>query len=482
MSLDFATLAQLKKQHPAWKLLQAEHAPLIASFLHRAFIVPNQRVMAQSAIVSQLEDYLYNLRAEEGEDKFPRDSEAYLDEWSKNDKGWLRQFYPRGSDEPHYDLTPATEKALVWLENLTEKKFVGTESRLLMIFELLRQMVSGTTTDPQVRLAELTRRKEEIDAQIESLKRGEMTVMDETAVRDRFQQVQSTARELLSDFRTVEHNFRELDRAAREQIASWDGKKGALLQKIFGARDAIADSDQGKSFRAFWDFLMSPASQEELTYLLEHVFGMEALNDTGKDLRFKRIHFDWLEAGEYTQRTVAKLSEQLRRYLDDQAYLENKRIIELLNSINVNAIKAKGNPPEGPFMTVDEAAPTLFLPMEKPLYSVAIKAKIKSEVAAGEAHDFVPELLFNQVTVDKRLLISNIGKACGSHEQVSLKQVIDKYPLSHGLAELVAYFSLAAASKRALIDEEVIEAITWEDADSLNKIAHMPRILYPKVL
>lgn len=81
-----------------------------------------------------------------------------------------------------------------------------------------------------------------------------------TALRDRFLQVTSTARELLSDFWAVENNFRELDRTVREKIASWDGSKGALLQKVLGERDEIADSDQGQSFHVFWEFLMRLAT------------------------------------------------------------------------------------------------------------------------------------------------------------------------------------------------------------------------------
>src|SRR5207302_75166 len=153
--------------------------------------------------------------------------------------------------------------------------------------------------------------------EIAAIKAGDFKLMDDSALKDRFIQVSTTARELLSDFRAVEHNFRELDREVREQIASWDGHKGKLLSQIFGERDAISDSDQGRSFRAFWDFLMSPASQEELSELLNLVFEMESLKEYTEDKRLKRIHFDWLEAGEYTQRTVARLSQQLRRYLDD---------------------------------------------------------------------------------------------------------------------------------------------------------------------
>lgn len=81
-----------------------------------------------------------------------------------------------------------------------------------------------------------------------------MPLLGDTALRDRFQQFTGLARELLTDFREVEHNFRMLDRRVRERIALWNGAKGDLLQDIMGERDVIADSDQGKSFRAFWDF------------------------------------------------------------------------------------------------------------------------------------------------------------------------------------------------------------------------------------
>lgn len=43
MALDYATLEQLRQNHPAWRLLCAHHAPLVAAFLHRVFIVPNVR-------------------------------------------------------------------------------------------------------------------------------------------------------------------------------------------------------------------------------------------------------------------------------------------------------------------------------------------------------------------------------------------------------------------------------------------------------
>ncbi|PMR76419.1 DUF3375 family protein [Billgrantia endophytica] len=53
----------------------------------------------------------------------------------------------------------AAEKALQWLASLQGQQFIGAESRLLTVFELLREISEGAETDPQARIAELSRRQ-----------------------------------------------------------------------------------------------------------------------------------------------------------------------------------------------------------------------------------------------------------------------------------------------------------------------------------
>ncbi|GAA4024354.1 hypothetical protein GCM10022212_22440 [Actimicrobium antarcticum] len=65
----------------------------------------------------------------------------------------MRKFYQQGSDEPHVDLTPSTEKAITWLGTLTARSFVGTESRLLTLFELLRKISSGIAPSRNYRIS-----------------------------------------------------------------------------------------------------------------------------------------------------------------------------------------------------------------------------------------------------------------------------------------------------------------------------------------
>jgi hypothetical protein len=479
MNLDLATLETLRRQHPAWRLLAADSGALVASFLHRVFIEPNVRVMSQSDLAEALGDTLFMLREQRGAQAWPKDALEYLNDWAANERGWLRKFYPPASDEPHFDLTPATEKAIAWLASLAERSFVGTESRLLTLFELLRQMDEGSEADPQLRLRELQRRRDEIDAEIARVREGDVALLTDTALRERFQQFTALARELLADFREVEHNFRGLDRRVRERIARWDGAKGELLQDILGERDAITESDQGRSFGAFWDFLMSQARQDELTRLLQRVLQLEPVADLAPDARLRRVHYDWLEAGEQAQRTVALLSQQLRRFLDDQAYLENRRIMELLRSIEARALEVRESPPAGEFMTLADTAADIEMPMERPLHAVAVKTAIASVALEAGEEDLDASALFSQFVVDKAALVQHVHRTLQQRTQVTLRELLDARPLTQGLAELIAYLQIAGDASSA-VDENVEELASWRGVDGRERRARLPRIIFSR--
>ena len=482
MMLNYDTLEFMRQNHSAWRLLCSDNASLVVSFLHRAFITPNIRVIAQADLVEALEDELFSLRERLGPGAFPRPAIEYLNDWAATNRGWLRKFYGEGTDEPYFDLMPATEKTIAWLVALTERSFVGTESRLLTLFELLKQISEGSEADPQARIAELHKRRDEINAEIARVLKGDISLLDDTALKDRFQQFTQLARELLADFRQVEQNFRSLDRRVRERIAMWDGSKGALVEEIMGERDSIAESDQGRSFRAFWDFLMSTKRQEELTALLERVLKLPVIANTQPDLRVRRVHYDWLEAGEHTQRTIADLSKQLRRFLDDQVWLENRRIMDILRGIEAKALTLRESYPSDEIMSIAGTAADIELSMERPRHPAAPSPRIA---------DIQPELgddnidvtaLFSQITIDKAELARHIHQALQIRSQISLGEICETQPLQHGLAELVAYLQLASDSFKTVMDENSTDVIVWHCADASGqqyaKQARLPKIIF----
>ena len=479
--MDFEALAGLQRRHPAWRLLCADNAALILSFLGTVFVDENARSVSASDLANRLDDVLYALNETDepdqaaGAPRFPRRPADYLNAWAAPDAGWLRKFYPEGSDEPHFDATPAVEKALAWVRSLQERAFVGTESRLSTVFQLLQEMVVGAETDPEIRLAELEARRTELDERIERVRAGEIDVLDDAALRDRYQQVTVTARELLADFREVEENFRKLDRDLRARISLWSGSKGELLDQVLGSRESISDSDQGRSFQAFYAFLLSQVRQEELNRLLEAVQNLDAI--TAPDPRLRRIHHDWLGAGERTQATVRRLSEQLRQFLDNRVWFENRRVMDLIQGIEASALKLRDQQVD---LTteMDGTAPDLLLPMERPLYTPLDKTPLEGgDVRQGQA-EVDDSALFEQVYVDSARLVEAVRIALRRKSQIGLSDVIASEPLTQGLAELVAYLSVADSVFAVVFDSERKERIAWLDSAGIRRVATLPIVTY----
>lgn len=470
--MDYASIDALRERHPAWRLLRAGNATLIISFLGRFFVEGNRGASGAAEVAGALEDDLYLLNTDSERPRFPKSSRAYLEDWAASEAGFLRRFYPAGDDEVHYEVTPAFEKAYAWVESLRARAFVGTESRLHTVVELLRQIVHGAETDPEVRLAELRRQRAVIDAEIAAAEAGEVVVMDETGIKDRYQQFASTARELLSDFREVEENFRGLDRAAREKIAAWDGSKGELLADLVGSRSDIAGSDQGRSFQAFYDFLLSESRQDELSDLLATVSRLDAVET---DRRVRSIHHDWSEAAERAQRTVRQISEQLRRFLDDQVWLENRRVLDLVRAVETTALEVRERPPDFG-LEVDEPGLEIVLPFERPLYEVRARGEVDEFVAPETTDELDAEMLFNQAFVDTARLAGNIRAIVPERSAALLADIVDYYPIEQGAAEIIGYLALGEDDIEIRMDDSEEMHLDYEDADGDPRRARLPKV------
>ena len=476
--MDYDYVDRLKKSHPALKLLAADSAPLIISFLFKVFIEPNVRALPIAELQSRLGDYIFKLREIHGPELYPRSAKAYLDEWANPEKGILRKFYPLQGDEPEYDLTPAAAQAIDWLQSLAERQFVGTESRLLTVFDLLADIVSRTETDPEVKIRELEAKKEALEQEIEQIRTRGILPHDPVQIKERFFQAEETARHLLADFRQIEYNFRALDRETRELIATSDKSKGALLDEIFADQDVIRDSDQGRSFQAFWELLMSPQKQLELQALLQKVYGLEEIAALAPDAFLARIKFYLLEAGEKVYTTSNQLVDQLRRFLDNQAWLENRRIMEIIKEIEKHAVAVKNTPPGDKFIGLDSVKQRLNLVMDRSLFTPPVQAQLAETILEEGQAEITADPLFNQVHVDEEKLKSNIRKALQSETQISLKQLLLDFPLQKGLAELVAYLNIGTGKVKAVIDESKRERVVVETGDGTIRVVHLPRIIF----
>src|SRR5579863_1130840 len=106
--------------------------------------------------------------------------------------------------------------------------------------------------------------------------------------------------------------------------------------------------------------------------------------------------------------------------------------MQILRGLEQSALAVRNNPPQGTFMELDEAAPEVGLPMERPLYSPPFKPRVAQQAVAEGDESLSVDALFEQIYVDKTLLRARIRQALQTRDQISLADLVKASPLEHG--------------------------------------------------
>jgi len=162
--------------------------------------------------------------------------------------------------------------------------------------------------------------------------------------------------------------------------------------------------------------------------LLEAVYGLEEIRALGPDPFLGRIKFSLMDAGEKVYKTTSMLVEQLRKYLDDQSYLENRRIMEIIKGIEKLGVLLKDDPPgTREFAPLDDVRPGLELVMARGLFTPTAGMSIRdSHIGEGIANpDIDVEALYRQNVVNEAELRRSIEIALQSRSQITLAQLYE---------------------------------------------------------
>lgn len=441
-------------QNKAVRLLRKEHAPLIIAFLWSSFKEEHRQTYPASELTTSLSDLLFSIN--DPEPRFPREARYYLETWTQ--EGFLRQYYEDQADEATFELTPATERALLWITELDQSSFVGAESRLLQVFQLLRDLALSTTEDKDLRLAQLRGEKERLEREIAALENDELQRLDSTRVREQYFLIEEAAAKLLSDFRQIEENFRLLNAQAREEQITKAASRGSILDDIFDAQDAILETDQGRTFNAFWAFLMNQQRQDELDEWIRQLFVLPELEQLRRRSAIPHLKMSLVAAGDRVNKTTDRLVEQLRRFLQSRAALENKRVADIITNIEQLAIQVKDTPPKDKHFFAIEHQPDIHLVMDRGPYEPPQVPRLNTKGLEAGAGDLVQTAaLYEQLYVDPAELRGRIKTLLRGREQISLQEVTEAIPIEKGLSELVAYFSIATdweGKRKAVINRE----------------------------
>ncbi|MDI9364707.1 MAG: DUF3375 domain-containing protein [Flavobacterium sp.] len=480
--MTFDKVYQLLKSHRTVTLITADNAALIISFLFKSF-KQNQNgfktdTIAEKELTEFLSDYLYFLN--KYDNQFTRQPKQYLTDWTN--AGYLRK-YPTKNDVFLYELTAATENAFKLIDSLDKREFVGQESRLKNLFESLKELSNKSKRDSATRMKVLLEKKKQIEQEIQDVENGKMDVLDDRQIKEQYFLIEETAKNLLADFRQVEQNFRELDRRFRQKIITTTLVKGDVLEDLFQQQANIFEEDQGKSFTAFWEFLLSHSKQEEFEKLISEVLNIPVVQEVqSENFSIANVRNNLIEAGDKTKKSTNSLLEQLRKYLEHKSFFENKRIYDnIQEALKIIGINADKDFTKLELMQLDEVI-NIDLIIDRPLFTPPEKVKFANNNPEEGKNTGNNNPLFEQFEISIAELKSNIKVALKNKSHISFSDFVKAFEIKKGVAEIVAYVEIAANEKnRHIVKEDQHDFIDIKNSKTnKNFRVKVPQIVFCK--
>ena len=339
--MDKEEVSYILSSSVAVQIIRLKNSHWVLPFLYAVFKDDNRFLISESLLIQLLTDTLSEqennvedldeAQIQFGEDEISR-SRKHIQNWVQKR---ILQDIPDPEGNTQYQLSSYTEKVFQWLQSLQVRKHVGTESRFRLLVNSLREIVENTEDDKVKRLQILKDRRAELDKEIKSIELGTRPEHYTNAqVQERLELFTRLCYELIGDFREVEDNFKQIHRSIVEQHTRAEQNKGAIIGFAFEAYDALRKSNQGKSFYAFWDFLISRTGQEEWLENTDQLVRMIQERSIDADVDFiQNMKSVLFRQGRAVYEANDRMAEKLSRIITEKEISRHRRLRNQIASI-----------------------------------------------------------------------------------------------------------------------------------------------------
>jgi hypothetical protein len=260
--------------------------------------------------------------------------------------------------------------------------------------------------------------------------------------------------------------------------------KGDILGYALDATEELKSSDQGKSFYAFWQFLIADNKQDELIVMIEYIYKLlKERNIDAADNFLKKIKIYLHASGQKVISSNHLLADKLSRILVEKEMSDRRRSQELINDIKNLAVKKIGQfTGQKDFMYI-EGGVDVSMDMDRPwgeAPQIANFANQPQGIGSTKLEGVSFGNLFDQFELNKQELERSIARLLGDNKQLSLKELTVIQPINKGLEEIISYFSIAAQSTKHIINGHQLDKIEWQGEDEIKRSVILPQVIFVK--
>ena len=468
-------IKRLQDDSATLRLLRADTVAIAAAILGARFgsIAAGTRIPSNE-LYEHVEADLEALR-----DHFElaKSAKAYCEDWRT--AGFLIRRPSVDARGETFELSPDALTALRMIETLTTPRSTVTESRLVSLAAAIRQLAIDTDPDVTRRLEALTAERNRIDAEIDRVRAGEVTVIDGRRALERVTDVLLLAQDLPADFARVRTRFEQLNHELRSSILDVDDAQSTVLDDVFRGVDLIESSDEGRTFSAFSALIRDPEQSAALDADLMAVLGREFAGTLDADTRrtLRTLVRDLKQGNRAVHGVLTEFARGLRRYVFSQEFHRDRALKDALQTALAAAAPASR-----------EVRPIHDVEVEIELASLSISSVGElsphdpAEFEVGDAlPDDKPTLtdfaelarIARESEIDFVELIGNVNAVVDEGGDTTVVGVLRAHPATQGLASVIGLLALAA--QQGEVDGAQVDELAWTGTDGVPRRARVAR-------
>jgi hypothetical protein len=395
---------------------------------------------------------------------------SYVAQWRT--AGYLLRRPSEDSRGETFELSSQALAVLRFIEELQSPRQSATQSRLASITAQLRQLAIDTDPQSQRRLERLEYERARIDAHITAIRNGEDQPLDGERAAERIRDVLDQAAAVPDDFARVRAEFEQLNAILREKIIDSGDSQSRVLDDIFRGVDLIADSEAGRTFRAFTALVLDPAVSgafdDDVDQILERDFARTLAPSRRKMLR--EFIATLKERASEIQDVTTIFARGLRRYVQSQDYQRDRVLRRLIQEALRSALPASAV--VRPFdrigveltLTGVRLAGAAMVRLHDPADYDATAEVTINETGVADLAELRELARLTEIDVDE--LRDNVNAVLAHQSEASVAQVLDLFPATQGVASVVGLMWLAAI--HGVVDEDR-EHLAWDGTDGVRR-------------
>lgn len=464
-----AKFNRLLGESAAWKLLRTDNAPYILAFIADLFSEESEVPFGRARI--RLDAEIDRLR-ELGIWQTETAANTYLNQWIAS--GWLREM------DDTLTKTDASETALRFCRSLDERTAGTTASHLRIVQEAVRDLAVAISPNVDERMALLEHKKAELEREIDSLRAGVVTELSEQQQRERIREVYQLASVLTGDFRRVEDEIRQMDKALRIQLIEGGATRGDVLVSVMEKEALLSSTDAGSAFEGFFQLLCDQNRQTELRDQLRGILNQPIAQQLSQSQQQFLAHL-MRELGRESDRVFhvrRRTEESLRAYVESGAASENRAVDQLLARLEKVAVALRDGDtdlraetrlslPVGPL--------ELSSPETMRLRSPDEKLDTRGVEARENAREPSEHILESLESVRVREVAEKTYRTLIVNGPMTIAGLLQQHPVKAGLEELVAYVRVAKSVKAAQLEH--VEQVQLADKNGALFHATVPAFM-----